>query len=372
MNKFSYYMPTQLVFGDGVVQQLNGLVTGNKLLVVCDPFLYNSGVAEEVAKQTGIEKVVYFNDIEPNPSCQTIDKAAALARLNNVNVVIGLGGGSAMDASKMVACLVNNDGSIFDYYSKGEKALKPRKVQLICIPSTAGTGSEVTNIGVYTNKETGIKMPFSSPYFWPDIALVDAALTHTLPAHITAATGMDAFTHAIEAYWSIHANPISDALSLSVIETIINNIEIAVKDPTNKQARENMALASMTAGIAFSQTKTTAIHAVSFPLTVDFGASHGLACSITLPAFTRFIYSGHTKKMDDLVAALGIENIDMFVKRITQILENIGMPMKLRQLGIVESDLEHIVDISMQAPAINFTPIKITKENLYALLKSIL
>lgn len=365
-------MPTKLVFEDGAIQQLSGLVTGDSLLMMCDPFLYNNKMAQEVARQTGIKKVTFFHEIEPNPSCQTIDRATELARANQVNVVIGLGGGSAMDASKMVACLVDNPGSILDYYSGGNRELRPRMAQLICIPTTAGTGSEVTNIGVYTNKDTGIKMPFASPYFWPDIALVDAHLTHSLPAHITASTGMDAFTHAIEAYWSIHANPISDALSLSVIQTILENIERAVQEPTHAKAREKMAYASVTAGISFSQTKTTAIHAVSFPLTVDFGASHGLACSITLPAFTRFVYPGNREKMDVLLHRLGFETIEAFVSRLEQLLENIGLPTRLSQLGVAQDDLEHIVDVSMQAPLINFTPVNVTKENLYTLLESIL
>jgi alcohol dehydrogenase len=372
MNKFNYYMPTKLVFEDGAIQQLGELVTGDSLLMMCDPFLYNNGMAEEVAKQTGITNVVYFHEIEPNPSCQTVDKATTLARENKVNVVIGLGGGSAMDASKMVSCLIDNEGSILDYYSSGDRELKPRKAQLICIPTTAGTGSEVTNIGVYTNKDTGIKMPFASPYFWPDIALVDAGLTHTLPAHITASTGMDAFTHAIEAYWSVNANPISDALSISVIRTILDNIETAVKDPTNVEARKNMAFASVTAGISFSQTKTTAIHAVSFPLTVDFGASHGLACSITLPAFTKFVYQGNVEKMDYLMTILGYDSIDAFVERLGSVMTNIGLQTRLSELGVKETDLDHIVDVSMKAALINFTPVKVTRENLYILLKSIL
>lgn len=369
---FSFYMPTQLIFDNGAANNLHQYVKGTSLLVVSDPFLFNNGTAERIARATGIAKVAYFSEVEPNPSCQTIDRAAAVARENKVDVVIGLGGGSAMDASKMVACLVDNPGSIFDYYSTGNSQLAPRKAQLICIPSTAGTGSEVTNIGVYTNKESGIKMPFATPYFWPDIALIDPELTYTLPTMISATTGMDAFCHAIEAYWSINANPISDAISVSVLKLILENIEIACKDPQNIEARKNMALASVMAGISFSQTKTTAIHAVSFPLTTDFGASHGLACCITLPAFTKFVYPGNQAKLDYLMNILGYENIDVFVEAIKTIMTNIGLPVHLSALKVEEKDLSHIVEVSMKAPLINFTPVKVTEENLFALLKSIL
>lgn len=369
---FTYYMPTKIIFDDNAVENLSKFAKGKSLLVMCDPYLFNIGVAKKVAESTGIEKISYFNEIEPNPSCQTVDKAVEVARKNNVDIVIGLGGGSSLDASKMVACLVDNEGSIFDYYSGGTRVLKTRKAQLICIPTTSGTGSEVTNIGVYTNKDTGIKMPFASDYFWPDIALIDPKLTYTLPAHITAATGMDAFTHAIESYWSVNSNPISDALATSVIKTILENIEVACKEPKNATARKNMSFASVTAGIAFSQTKTTGIHAVSFPLTTDFGASHGLACSITLPAFMRLIYPGNEKKMDELLFALKINSMEEFVVKVENVMQNIGLPIRLREINVKESDLNKIVETSMKAALIRFTPTEINDEILYNLLKSIL
>ena len=369
---FNFHMPTKVVFEEGAIDSLSNHVVGSSLLMMCDPFLYKSGTAKKVADATNIQNIVYFYDIEPNPSCQTVDRAAEIARSHHVDVVIGLGGGSAMDASKMVSCLLDNEGSIFEYYSSGNKELKPRNAQLICIPTTAGTGSEVTNIGVYTNKDTHIKMPFASKYFWPDIALIDPTVTYTMPSHITASTGMDAFTHAIEAYWSVNANPISDALSVTVIKTILENIETACKEPTNAKARKNMAFASVTAGISFSQTKTTGIHAVSFPLTTDFGASHGLACSITLPAFIKLSYNGRRDKMDMLFRMLGYDSVDDFVHRIEEIMDSIGLPTKLSALNIKENDLKKIVEVSMKAPLIHFTPVKMDENILYDLLKSIL
>jgi alcohol dehydrogenase class IV len=369
---FDFHMPTKVVFENNFVEGLGKHVKGTSVLMMCDPFLYKIGMAQKVADATNIDKVVFFNEIEPNPSCQTVDKAAEMARKHRVDVVIGLGGGSAMDASKMVACLIDNEGSILDYYSTGNKELSERKAQLICIPTTAGTGSEVTNIGVYTNKDTGIKMPFASPYFWPDIALIDPSLTHTMPMHITASTGMDAFTHAIEAYWSVNSNPISDALSVSVIKTIIENIELACKEPTNALARQNMAFASVTAGISFSQTKTTGIHAVSFPLTTDFGASHGLACSLTLPAFIKLAYPGRKEKMDALFTMIGFDSLEAFVSRIDEIMEAIELPTRLGALNVKESDLDRIVEVAMKVPLIHFTPVKVDEKILYDLLKSIL
>jgi alcohol dehydrogenase len=370
--KFNFHMPTRVIFEEALTKDLKRIVRGSHLLMMCDPFLYKNGTAQKIAESTQMGNITYFCDIEPNPSFRTIDKATEFARQFGADVVIGLGGGSVMDASKMVACLIENEGNICDYYRDNGKKIMSRGVKLICIPTTSGTGSEVTNIGVYTNTDTGIKMPFASDYFWPDIAIIDPELTYTLPMNVTASTGMDAFCHAIEAYWSINSNPVSDSISLSVLKNIIENIETACFEPINATARRNMAYASMMAGISFSQTKTTAIHAVSFPLTSDFGASHGLACSITLPAFIKFAYDGCKSKMDYMLTILGYNSIDNFANEIEKLLQRIGLPTTLGELNITEDDLGHIVDVSMKAPLIAFSPVKLDNENLYKLLKSIL
>ncbi len=375
MNKglnFKYFMPTQLVLENGAIKQLSTLVKGKKVLIVCDPFIYQSGLAQKVADKIGTDEVAFFSKIEPNPSCDTVDNATVMGREMKADVVIGIGGGSSMDTSKMVSCLVDDIGSIHDYYSGGTREITGRKTQLICIPTTAGTGSEVTNIGVYTNKEKGIKMPFASPYFWPDIALIDPELTYTLPAGFTASTGMDAFCHAIESYWNINANPISDALAVSAMELILNNIKKAYDHPKDIEARQNMSLASMMAGVAFSQTKTTGIHALSFPLTTDFGQSHGVACAITLPAFIKLSYEGAKDKLDVLIKRFNYKDINDFSNSIESLMNDMGVPTRLSQIGVKESDLDRITDIGMMAPLIDFTPANMTKEVVHHLLKSIL
>lgn len=369
---FTYLMPTKIIFAEDSSRRLVDLVKGQNLFMMCDPFLYANGTAERLANIAKVKNVSYFHEIEPNPSCQTIDKATELARNNKADVVVGLGGGSAMDAAKMVACLCDNEGSIFDYYSTGNRELLSRTAQLICIPTTSGTGSEVTNIGVYTNRETNIKMPFASKLFWPDIALIDPILTHTLPQIVTASTGMDAFCHAIEAYWSLNSNPVSEALSVSALRYILGNIEVACLNPADRTAREKMSLASVMAGISFSQTKTTGIHAVSFPLTSEFGASHGIACSINLTSFIRIVYPNNTEKFDCLLESLGFKTIDSFILRIEEIMKNIGLPVRLSELGVNLKDIEHIAEVSLKSPLILNTPCEIDKEGITSLLKSIL
>ncbi len=371
-NQFDFYMPTKVCFEAGVTKKLDKYVEGKNILIISDPFLYKSGVATQIGEGMLGKNIAYFSDIEPNPSCESVDKAAEVARNIKADCVIGLGGGSSLDVSKIVACLVTNEGSIYDYYSGGTRTLSKRKTTLICIPTTAGTGSEVTNVGVFTNKKAGIKMPMVNNEFWPDYSVIDAELTYTLPAPITASTGMDAFCHAIEAYWNKASQPICDMLAMGAIKLILENIKTAYDEPSNVEARAAMIKASLIAGIAFSQTRTTGIHAISFPLTTEFGANHGTACSITLPAFIKISSQQAESKMQALINYLGFESIDKFANGIEELMRSMNMPVRLSQIGVKEEDLKHITEVGLGAAIIQLTPAVMNEETVYALLKSIL
>lgn len=370
--KFSYYMPTKICCEAGISKKIAEYIDGDNVLIISDPFLYNNGTAKMIGDSMKGKNVAYFSDIEPNPSCESVDAAAKAARDIHADCVVGLGGGSSLDVSKIVACLVTNEGSIYDYYSGGTRTLAKRETTLICIPTTAGTGSEVTNVGVFTNKKTHIKMPMVNQQFWPDYAVIDAELTYTLPPAVTASTGMDAFCHAIEAYWNKESVPLCDYLSLGALKLIFENIKKAYDEPENKEARGNMILAALTAGVSFSQTRTTGIHAVSFPLTTEFGASHGTACSITLPAFIRISKEQEEKKMTALAAYLGFDSVDALADAVEELMKSMNMPVRLHEIGVKESDLEHIAEVGLSAAIIQLTPAVMNKETVYKLLKSIL
>jgi alcohol dehydrogenase len=369
---FQYWMPVKVCYGIGVSKQAVNYITDHNVLIISDPFLYKTGVAEEIGRSMTGKNVSYFYEVEPNPSCESVDKAAEVARQINAGCIIGLGGGSALDVSKIVACLVDQEGSIYDYYAGGTKTLKERKTSLICIPTTAGTGSEVTNVGVYTNKKTGVKMPMVNDLFWANIALIDPELTYTLPAAVTASTGMDAFCHAIEAYWNKNSQPICDMLAMGAMKDILKNIKNAYEKPDRKDARGAMLVSSLIAGIAFSQTRTTGIHALSFPLTAEFGASHGIACSVTLPAFIRASAQGAKEKMLYLVTYLGYDSIEAFADEVEALMVSMKMPVRLSELGVKEEDLEHITEVGLGAAIIQLTPAVMNKETVHELLVSIL
>ncbi len=369
---FQFLMPTKIVCESGAAFQAGDMVRGETIFIISDPFLYNNGVAQKVGDGLKGKTVHYFSDIEPNPSCDSVDSAAKVAREAKADCVIGLGGGSSLDVAKIVSCLVTNPGSIYEYYGGGSKQLEIRTTQLICIPTTAGTGSEVTNVGVYTNKKTGKKVPMVNGLFWPDIALVDSTLTHTMPPAVTAVTGMDAFCHAIEAYWNKDSQPICDMVAMGAMKLILENIKTAYENPSHAQARQAMSLASVLAGVAFSQTRTTGAHALSFPLTVDFGMSHGESCAITLPAFIRLSGEKKAEKMQLLAQHLGFDDIPSLADGIQTLMQQLGMRTKLSQAGVTQEDIDRIADVGLEAAIIHLSPAEMNKQTVTALLQSIL
>lgn len=370
--RFKFHMPTQVVCEQGVSKRLGDYICGGNVLLISDPFLYRNGTAAEIGQAMTGKEVVYFSEIEPNPSCESVDAAAGLAREIKADCVIGLGGGSSLDVSKIVSCLTTNDGSIYDYYSTAKKKLSPRRTGLICIPTTAGTGSEVTNVGVFTNKKTRVKLPMVNHEFWPDLAVIDPELTRTLPPVITASTGMDAFCHAIEAYWNQESQPICDMLAMGAMELILAHVKQAYDEPENLEARGAMSMASLIAGIAFSQTRTTGIHAISFPLTAEFGASHGIACSITLPAFIRISVEKAAEKMHRLAARLGYDSVEAFADAVEALMGSMHMPLRLHALGVKEADIPHITEVALSAQIIHLTPAEMNPQTVDRLLRSIL
>ena len=365
--EFNLHIPTSVYFGENKSKDLGNFTKGKNVLIICDPYFFKAGVANSIGKNTDADNVYYYSDIIPNPTLECLTKASEYAKSNKVNVVVGLGGGSALDVSKAVASLINEDFTIYEFLDQSLHFGK-RDTELILIPTTAGTGSEVTNVGVFNHELTGKKSPIVEENFWADIAIVDSTLTYTTPAHITASTGMDAFCHAIEAYWNKNSNPICDAISMNALEMIINNIEMAYKSPEDKNSRSNMMLASLMAGISFSQTRTTGIHALSFPITTDFNVDHGTSCAINLPAFIRLFIKNRNRKMEKLSNYLGFSNVENFANKIEEIMTSIKLPTKLSQIGITTDDIDSIAKRGLEAQIIHLTPVDMDYDTVKKLL----
>jgi alcohol dehydrogenase class IV len=285
---FSSVLPTQVTFGLGCVknqlaEELLGTNVANVLLVT-DPGLLQTGLVDHILESLLSYKIetVVFSEVEPNPTSTTVKRGKEVFCDNNCQSIIAVGGGSTMDAAKSIAVAAVNEGDILDYRRGGKKVQGPLP-PLYMIPTTAGTGSEVTSVSVITDTEKNRKFVIADPLIAPKIAFIDPEMTFSLPRNHIAATGMDALVHAIEAYTSNRAHPISDALALHAIRMIREHLPLSFADPTNIEAKAQMLLASTIAGFAFALSGTALVHSLSHPMTALLHVPHGVANAVLLP-----------------------------------------------------------------------------------------
>ena len=366
----NFFLPVKVIFGNGRIRELGSLVVGNRTMIVSDSVLLELGFVSEVKEEAGRTDIIEFCEVEPNPSCETVDRAAKIGREHSVDTIVAVGGGSVMDTAKAVACLMSNTGKIKDYLD-GSRTFTSRKVRLICVPTTSGTGSEVTNVGVYTDKSSGVKKPMVSEFFWSDFAIVDPELTFSLPKSVTASTGLDALSHAIESYWAKSSQPVSESLAIRAIDLIMNNLRRACIDG-DKESREGLSMASLLAGMAFSQTRTTILHAISFPLTNVYGVPHGFACALAMPEVLKLNYKVIGEKLDILIRYLGFEDVGEFAVAIEDLMIVGEAPRKLSEIGIREEDLDGLVDSSLSSPIAKLNPANIGRKELREIFEHIL
>ena len=282
---FEFLLPTRIVFGNDVVNQIGeeASAIGKRAFIVTDKGILKTGYIERIQgllNDAGIKSEV-FSDVEPNPRDKSVEKGSKKAAKFNTDLLVGVGGGSAIDTAKAIGVILQEGGRIQDYEGLG-KVKKPI-TPLIAVPTSAGTGSEVTFWSVITDTRRKFKMSIGSPLMAAKVALVDPMLTLTLPKEITAFTGIDALVHAIEGYTSLLAQPISDSLALTAIELISSNIRKAYAYGSNIHARYNMMLGSMVAGIAFGNADIASVHCMGEAIGGLYDTPHGLAMAIFLP-----------------------------------------------------------------------------------------
>jgi len=284
-------MAGKVFFGKGQSAKVKDLTEGlgaKRVVLVTDKTMQELGIAERIASyvRQGGALVWIFDEVEPEPSVETTDKAAELARENRCDLVVGLGGGSSMDVAKAVSVLVTNEGSAAKYQGLG--LVKNPGVPKIMIPTTAGTGSEVTFTAVLIRKSDGVKGGINDDKLYPDYSLLDPELTVTMPPSVTASTGMDALAHALEAYTSRQASPFSDMFAEEAMVRIGRWIRVATWNGDNMEAREEMMLAAFFGGVALANAGVGACHALAYPLGGMFGVPHGVANALLLPYVVRF------------------------------------------------------------------------------------
>ena len=358
MQGFEFNTVSRIVSGAGSVLQLSEQCQRmgvSRPLLVTDPGLVAIGLVQpavEALAATGLA-VTLFDQVKEDPPEATVYAAAEMGRANAVDSVLAIGGGSSMDVAKVAAVLLGSDQPLPELY--GVNQVSGSRLPLILVPTTAGTGSEVTPVAVITTGET-TKAGVSSPVLLPDVAVLDAALTQGLPPAVTAMTGVDAMVHAIEAYTSRHQkNPISDNLGRQALSLLSTNIRTAVHQGSDLAAREGMLLGACLAGQAFANAPVAAVHALAYPLGGHYHIPHGLSNSLVLPAVMEFnapAATGLYAELAELVVPGGIEGSDEakcqgLIAALRALIDELALPATLSQAGVPESDLEMLAEDAM-------------------------
>ncbi len=359
MKAFKFQTVPSILSEIGATSQLGSLMTqlgATKVLLITDPGIKGLGLFEtglESLRAARLEPVV-FAEVEADPSEATVLKAGALAREIGANGVVGFGGGSSMDVAKLVAFLIASDQPIAEAY--GVENAKGSRLPLIQVPTTAGTGSEVTPIAIVTTGEA-VKMGVVSPILYADWAVLDAELTVGLPSHITAATGIDAMVHAIEAYTTkLRKNPVSDALAREALALLGNNIRAVCRDGQDLEARGKMLLGSMLAGMSFANAPCAAVHALAYPIGGHFHVPHGLSNSLVLPHVLRFnapvadeLYSEIAPvAIPGLTPGTAAETTTRFIDSIEMLIDDLKIDKRLRDVGISHNHLPMLAEDAMK------------------------
>lgn len=347
--------PGKIVFGTGCMEQFckDYLAMGFKRLFILTAPVIRPMLAdmEKTLTDRGIS-IKYYDDIKQEPSVNDFKKTLKEAREFKADSVIGVGGGSVLDLSKLVATLIDSDQQIEDLFGTGFVARRGK--WFACIPTTSGTGSEVSPNAILLDERDALKKGVVSPHLMADAAYIDPKLTWTVPSKITAETGMDALTHCIEAYTNKFAHPVIDVYALYGIRLIAANLLRAVKDGKDVEAREALSLGSMYGGLCLGPVNTAAVHALSYPIGGEYHISHGLSNAILLPSVMRFNMSANVKKYAKVALACGVtpgandeETAERGVEFITKLSKDCGIPTTLTELGIPETAVDHMAKAAM-------------------------
>lgn len=372
---FSFTGAKKIVFGRGSFERIGEYIAelgGKKPLIVLDRNLAETGFRDKVAHlfaSLAMDYVLY-DAIEAEPPLELADEGAQIARKGKTDIVVGIGGGSSMDVAKAIAVIVKNKGRAQDYL--GLNNVPGPGLPTIMIPTTAGTGSEVTFTSVFIRRDLNKKEGMNSPFLYPAMALLDPVLTLSVPPSVTATTGVDAFCHAFESYTSINSSPMSEMVSLEAIRLIAANLRLCVHNGSNIEARENMLLGSLYAGLGLANAGVTAVHSLSYPLGGRYGVPHGVANTILLPAVMRFNLPGALEKFAIVAEVMGEYVEDLSVRDAAQLavgavddlIYDCGIYDNLETLGIERQDFTGLAETAMTvARPLENNPRKVTIED---------
>ena len=353
---YNFQLPRKIVFGINSSETV-GLeakaLGGNKILLVTDNNLRRLNITEGIERNLLKEglSVNIFSEVEAEPSIEVAEKVTEAARRENYDLVVGVGGGSVLDMAKVASIAITNPGAIRKYV--GVNLVEKPGVPKILIPTTAGTGSEVTHVAVITLLEEEAKSAIISPHMFGDVAIVDPKLTYSMPKRLTASTGLDALSHALEALMAVNANPITDALALQSIKIIFENLPKAYEEGS-VESRVGMSLGALIAGMAFINSWVCLAHALAYSFCVTYGIQHGLSCALSLPYAFKFNMPVIRHKIKLIADAIDANLKDkakspeelgaLIFEKLLNLLEDLNAPKRLRDIGVPKSDLERIAN----------------------------
>lgn len=385
MSSYQILMPSAILYGAGCVEQLGNKVKplGKKALIVSDKVMTDTGNVKKIQDLLNVQGITFevYNEVNGEPTDVMIEKGLNIYKMGNCDFLVGIGGGSPIDAAKAIGLMANNPGNIADYMGLGK--VKNPLPPLVALATTSGTGSEVTQFTIIADTKNDVKMLIGSPYIVPTLAVNDPLFTLSVPAKVTAATGIDAFTHAIEAYISKKSHPFTETMSLSAIKRISKYIRRAYANGEDIEARSEMMIASMEAGIAFSNASVTIVHGMSRPIGALFHVAHGISNAVLLPKCMEFALMGAPEKFAQVAAAMGekveglttMEAAKKAVQAIKQLNDDLEIP-NISGLGIDREQFMALVP-KMAQDAINSgspgnTPRKASLEQIMQIYKDTL
>ncbi|GAB02310.1 MULTISPECIES: iron-containing alcohol dehydrogenase [Acinetobacter] len=384
MNPFQFQTVPNIISGLGSIQELKNILTQqnyHKALIVTDAGMIQHQLhwpIVDILNLIALEHIIY-SDIQADPPEHIVLEAVDFAKQEKIDVIIGFGGGSSMDVAKIIALLAHpqQQQALTDIY--GVNQAKAPRLPLVLIPTTAGTGSEVTPISIVTTGAT-TKMGVVSPVLYADVAILDATFTQGLPAHITAATGIDAMVHAIEAYTSnIKKNCYADMLAKNALKLLNNNLAKVLKDGGDLDARQNMLMGSMLAGQAFANAPVGAVHALAYPLGGHFHLSHGHTNALVLVEVLKFnapkakqYYAELMQLMDPRSTGCTDGLCDLFIDHMQNHLDQSGLTLKLKALDIPEAKLPQLAkDAMLQTRLLQNNPREMTEQDAFNIYQAI-
>lgn len=343
LKPFVLRLPRKIVFGEGSatgIADYSKEFNAKSALLVTDPVLRKIGILDRALSplaETGID-IVVFDGAEPEPSIQVAESAAMAGRARRYDLVIGLGGGSALDMAKIASVAATNPENVSSFIGV-EKVPRPGLPKLL-LPTTAGTGSEVTMNAVVSSQDDSIKTGIVSSHLLADTAVVDPALTLTMPPGLTAATGLDALTHAVESVMSLDSNPLTEALALRAVQLIFTSLRRAYEKGDDMEARRNMSLASLSAAMAFGTSGVCGGHAAAYAFAVKYRCAHGVSCALALPYVMEFNAPACIPALAKVAQAAGAADPDPeraafeAVAAVRRLIRELGLPLSLKEIGV--------------------------------------